>query len=64
MDGNNNGSVELRANAMIAELVSQRNAALDRCAALQADVAVLKARMAVLEARLAELEKPVEDAPR
>jgi hypothetical protein len=42
---------ELRANAMIAELVAQRNAALDRCAALQADMASLRAK---LDAQTAE----------
>lgn len=43
--------LELRANGMLAEVIGQRNSALDRCAGLQADIAVLKAR-------IAELEKP------
>lgn len=38
---------------MLSEAIGQRNSALDRCMALQADIAVLKAR-------LAELEKPAE----
>lgn len=45
--------IELRGNAMLAEVIGQRNSALDRCATLQGDIAVLKAR-------IAELERPKE----
>jgi hypothetical protein len=41
--------IELRANAMIRDLAAQRNAAMDRCAALQADIAVLRARLEAAE---------------
>lgn len=34
------GVKELRANAMLAEMAAQRNAALDRCALLAAELAV------------------------
>lgn len=34
---------------MLSEVMGQRNSALDRCAGLQADIAVLKARIAELE---------------
>lgn len=47
----NTNEQELRVNALVAEIIGQRNSALDRCAALQADIAVLKAR-------IAEIEKP------
>jgi hypothetical protein len=42
-------NIELRANAMLAEVVGQRNSALDRCVSLQADIAMLKARIEELE---------------
>jgi hypothetical protein len=38
-----------RINAIISELTGQRNAALDRCASMAADIAVLKARLVALE---------------
>ena len=37
--------LEIRGNAMIAELTVQRNSALDRCAVLAADLAIAKARL-------------------
>lgn len=42
---------ELRGNAMIAELVDQRNKALDRCAILAADLAEAQAKIKELEAK-------------
>jgi hypothetical protein len=44
-------NIPVRSNAMIGELIRQRNEALDRCAAFAADLAEVRAK-------LAELEKP------
>ena len=41
--------VELRANAMLAELKGHINGLVDRCAALAAENAVLKLRISELE---------------
>lgn len=41
--------LELRANAMIAELTAQRNMALDRCAMIAAELAEAKAKLKELE---------------
>lgn len=49
-------NVELRGNAMVAELVSQRNQAMDRCAMLAADNAELRAEIEMLRKRLSDLE--------
>lgn len=49
--------LEIRASAMLNEAMGQRNSALDRCVALQADIAALKAQ-------IAELKKPKEEAPK
>jgi hypothetical protein len=48
--------VEQRANAMLQEMATQRNSALDRCATMAAE-------MAVLQAKIAELEKPNDTPP-
>ena len=42
-------NVELRANAMLAELKAHINGLVDRCAALAAENAVLKLRISELE---------------
>jgi hypothetical protein len=40
---------ELRANAMLSELAAQRNAAMDNCVRMAAEIVILKARLALLE---------------
>lgn len=52
--------VEQRANAMLAEIASQRNAALDRCAQLSGDLADVQQQNAQLREELAELKKEPE----
>lgn len=47
-------NTELRANAMLQELASQRNAALDRCVNLQAEIALLRAKVEELTPKPAE----------
>lgn len=46
--------LELRANAMLAEITAQRNMALDRCAVMAADLAHAQAKIKELEAKPAE----------
>lgn len=41
--------MEKKADAMLAELTSQRNSAFDRCVVLAGDLAIAKARIAMLE---------------
>ena len=40
--------LEVKANAMLAEFATQRNAALDRCAVLAAEVAELERKLKAL----------------
>jgi len=53
-------SLELRANAMLAEVRQQRDFAYNRCASLCADLAIAVAEIDVLKERIAELEKTPE----
>lgn len=52
-------NLELRGNAMLAEITAQRNMALDRCAVIAADLAQAEAKIKELEA-LVTPEKPAE----
>lgn len=46
LDSENQKYIETRVNAMLQELASQRNAAMDRCVNLQAEIASLKEKLA------------------
>lgn len=48
--------IELRANAMLQEIVAQRNSAFDRCATLQAEIAFLKNELETLKKKEESLE--------
>lgn len=41
--------MELKANAMLAELRAQRDSALDRCVGMAGEIATLKARLDEIE---------------
>lgn len=51
-------NLELRGNAMLAEITAQRNMALDRCAVIAADLAQAEAKIKELEAKPAEPPAP------
>lgn len=52
--------LEMRANAMMQELARQRNAALDQCVVLQADIVLLQTTIKNLE----ESKKPETTKPK
>ena len=45
---------EIKANAILSELVGQRNSALDRCVTMAGEIALLRAEIESLKQRLAE----------
>lgn len=58
MDTKGMNAFELRGNAMLKELTTQRNSALDRCVLLAADLAVAETRIKELESNISP-EKPI-----
>jgi hypothetical protein len=48
--------MEKKANAMIQELIAQRNSAFDRCVLLSAELALLQEKLSVAEAAVQKEE--------
>lgn len=58
-----NDNIELRANAMLAEVRQQRDFAYNRCSVLAGDLAIALSEIEALRARISDLGKKSEAQP-